>query len=83
MLHVTDVRIQAGFVLWLRFNDGAEGIVDLAAELDGEIFAPLRNAAYFSLAHLDHELGTVAWPNGADFAPEFLHARLEQTVAGR
>lgn len=65
-----------GHTLWLRFADGLEGEVDLRGELEGEIFEPLRNDAYFEQVAFDPELRTVVWPNGADFAPEFLHSLL-------
>jgi hypothetical protein len=58
----------------LRFADGAEGEVDLASELQGEIFEPMKDLAYFKSFKLHPELRTVVWPNGADFAPEFLRA---------
>ena len=40
------------------------GSASLAAVLDPEMFAQ---------AFVDQETRTVAWPNGADLAPEFLH----------
>ena len=40
------------------------------------IFEPLRDENYFSRVSVDPELETVVWPNGADFAPEFLKERL-------
>jgi hypothetical protein len=61
----------------LRFADGAEGEVDLSAELDGFVFEPLKNDSYFRQLRIDPELHTVVWPNGADFAPEFLYERLK------
>lgn len=73
MLHVLDMQVRTGYRLWLRFSDGLEGIADLADELDGPVFEPLRDPALFAGARLDPELHTVAWPNGADLAPEFLH----------
>lgn len=72
MLHVTDLRILPEFRLWLQFNNHVEGIVDLSTQLHGPIFEPLRDARRFAEARLDAELRTVAWPNGADLAPEFL-----------
>jgi len=48
------------------------GEVDLAAELDGPIFEPLRDPAVFAQVSVDPEINTIVWPNGADFAPEFL-----------
>lgn len=66
----------AGHTLWLRFADGLEGEVDLRAQLHGEIFEPLRDEAYFRQVTFHPELRTVVWPNGADFAPEFLRSLL-------
>jgi hypothetical protein len=76
ILHVTEVKYERDYVLWLKFNDGAEGFVDLAGEMYGEMFAPLKDPKAFRTAKLDPELDTVVWDNGADLAPEFLHQRL-------
>ena len=80
MLHVIEVQLHHAYALWLRFNDGAEGLVDLAAELEGTVFAPLRDPALFAQVAVDQEIGTVVWPNGADFAPEFLRGLMRETV---
>jgi hypothetical protein len=63
------------FIIWVRFSDGAQGEVDLAGELDGPIFEPLRDSAFFKQFFIHPELHTVTWPNGADLAPEFLRER--------
>ncbi len=76
ILHVEDARYVRDFVVWLRFNDGAAGEVDLKDELFGEVFEPLQDVAKFRQFRLDPELNTIAWSNGADLAPEFLHERL-------
>lgn len=68
------LRYVREYVLWLRFSDGVEGEVDLSDGLAGEIFAPLRNPTEFSRARIED--GHLAWPNGADWAPEDLRARL-------
>jgi hypothetical protein len=73
---ITAARYVNGFVVWLRFGDGSEGTVDLSQELVGKIFAPLRDQKFFSQVTLHPELRTLVWPNGADFAPEFLKAKL-------
>ena len=74
MINVTEARHLHDHVLWLRFSDGVEGEVDLAHELTGEIFAPLRDEQVFAGVSVHPEPRTVTWPNGADFAPEFLHS---------
>jgi len=40
------------------------------------MFAPLKDLERFKAFRLDPELETIVWENGADLAPEFLHARL-------
>ncbi len=76
ILHVVDAKYERDYVVHLKFNDGAEGFVDLAKELYGEMFAPLKDQDKFKAFRVDPELNTTVWENGADLAPEFLHARL-------
>ena len=76
ILHVVEAHYERDYVIRLRFDDGAEGIVDLAGELHGPMFEPLKNPAKFRAFRVDPELNTVVWENGADFAPEFLYERL-------
>jgi hypothetical protein len=49
----------------------------LATTLVGSVFEPLRVPRCFAQAFLDAEGGTVAWPNGADLAPEALFEDFE------
>ena len=74
MLNVVAARYLHDYVVWLRFSDGLEGEADLAGELDGEVFEPLKDKATFALVRLHPELRTITWSNGADFAPEFLRS---------
>lgn len=69
-IHVTDVKVLNGYRLQLHFNNGVEGAVDLQSELYGEVFEPLRDLEQFRQVRLTSR--TIEWPNGADFAPEFL-----------
>lgn len=63
--HAGEFRIR----LW--FDDGTDGTVDFRPWLTGPIFEPLQSPAYFRGFFLDG--GTVAWPNGADVAPDTLY----------
>ena len=77
LLHVTDAKYLRDYVIWLRFNDGAEGEVDLEPELEGEVFGPLKDLEQFKKFRVDPELDTVVWDNGADLAPEFLRVQIK------
>ena len=69
---VEDVWIVRPFVIEVWFKDGEHRVIDVSDDLDGEVFEPLRDPDYFLRGAFDSELGTIAWPNGADYAPEFL-----------
>jgi hypothetical protein len=73
IVHVTGVRCLGGHRLRLCFEDGSSGDVDFSHEDWSGVFAPLADPTYFAEVQLDDELGTIIWPNGADFAPETLH----------
>jgi hypothetical protein len=75
-LHVKEAKYRHDYVIWLRFNDGAEGEIDLEGELHGEVFGPLRDKQLFERFKVDDELETVVWENGADLAPEFLYENM-------
>jgi hypothetical protein len=72
IVHVTGARVVGPHALELTFDNGVHKRVNLRQELYGPVFEPLRDPAYFSLAQLDLDTGTVTWPNGADFAPDYL-----------
>jgi hypothetical protein len=72
ILRVESVRLVGPHMLLLRFNDGTDRRVDLLPVLTGTVFVPLRDPEFFSRVALDPVAGTVVWPNGADFAPEYL-----------
>ena len=73
MVKVTRVERLGEYRLRLTFSDGVVGDIDLADELWGEMFEPLRDIAEFNSVSVDPELGTLVWPNGADLDPEGLH----------
>ncbi|PCI59017.1 MAG: hypothetical protein COB35_12275 [Gammaproteobacteria bacterium] len=72
MLHIKAAKHISDFKLWLSFDDGSSGEVDLNGTLIGPIFEPLKNIDVFSQVAIDPELETIVWPNGADLAPEYL-----------
>jgi hypothetical protein len=53
LLNVTDAQYVGDYRLRLKFNNGAQGSVDLEPELHGEVFEPLRNKRTFKQFHSD------------------------------
>jgi Protein of unknown function (DUF2442) len=78
-LHVEKLEYLEAYKLRLTFNNHTIQDVDLTKELYGEIFEPLQDLALFKQGFLNPETNTIEWPNGADFAHEFLYD-LSQSV---
>lgn len=77
MVDVAEVRWLGGHRVYIRFEDGVGGEVDVAdlVRFDG-VFAPLRDPARFAEVRVHPELRTLCWPNGADLDPDVLYARV-------
>ena len=76
LIDVIEAKYVRDFTVWVKFEDGTEGELDLSQELYGPIFEPLRDVSYFKQVKVNPELGTIVWPNGADLAPEFLYEKI-------
>ena len=64
LIDIIEAKYVRDFVVWVKFEDGTEGEIDLASELWGPVFEPLKNQECFR--HFEvAEYGTIAWPNGA------------------
>ena len=65
----------------LEFDDGCVGVLDMGNHLSGEVFRPLRDQSLFRSFRLDQEWNTIAWPTGADLAPEYLYEQASNNPA--
>jgi hypothetical protein len=80
LAHIVEARYLGGYKVWLRFRDGTSGEIDLEPELYGEVFEALRDVTFFQRFSIHPDFETLVWPNGADFAPEFLHDNIRVTA---
>lgn len=60
-LYVEDAKYIRAHVIWVRFNDGAEGEIDLSSELEGLVFEPLKNTEFFKRFKISCH--TLSWGN--------------------
>lgn len=72
---IVAVEPKPPFVVDLTFADGSRGSVDLSRWIRDSrgVFAALRDPAVFTQVTVDHEAGTIVWPNGADLDPDVLY----------
>ena len=74
LIEVTDVKVLGHYRLRLTFSDGLVGDVNVSdIRRKGNLFKDLRDPDYFAQVRVDPDVGTIAWPNGLDLAPERLH----------
>ena len=74
---VVSVQALPDHRLRVAFDDGTEGVVDVAemVQFTG-VFEPLREPEFFAKAIGNAELGTVCWPNKADLDSDVLYAKV-------
>jgi hypothetical protein len=72
---IVAVEPQEGYQLYLKFEDGREGIVDISQliEFTG-VFSPLQDLTYFIQVKVNPDWGTIYWENGADLDPDVLYS---------
>ena len=75
MERITRLEVRPEHALYVEFDDGVCGVYDMKERLNGPMFAPLKDPAYFAQVRLA-EWGAPVWPNGLDLAPDALHDRL-------
>jgi hypothetical protein len=81
LVDVTAVEVVGDFRLRLTFEDGTVGEVDYTGRVWDGVLEPLADPAFFAQVRVDRESGTIAWPNGVDFAPEPLYAEARRNPA--
>ena len=75
---IVAAEARADFRLWVRFEDGLEGEVDLSHLVGSGVFQRWADdPREFHEVAVDSESGTVVWPGGLDVAPD----RLYDTIA--
>ena len=78
MNDVVNITYKRDYVFNIEFDDGVAGDVDFHEYIHkGPIFQPLKTKEFFNKAFI--EGGTIAWPNGADVAPETLYEKIVTT----
>ena len=77
MIRIRGVEPLGGFRVRLSLTNGSSREIDLGPYLTGPVFEAIRrDPAAFQAVHVDEDLGTVVWPNGADIDPDVLiHGR--------
>lgn len=83
MLTVIGATNIEGYKIFVKFNNGESGVVDLAEVLWGPVFEPLRDVEMFRRFEVSDILHTIQWENDADLAPEYLYEKMMEQASLR
>ena len=81
LVDITDVAVISDHRLRLSFGDGTVGEVAFEEREWRGVFEPLADPNVFAQVRI--EMGTIAWPNGLDMAPEPLYEEASRRPAAR
>ena len=73
MHRITEVKALPNHRLFIRFENGTDGEVDLSGLIGKGVFETLSHPDTFSKVSIDEEAGTVTWPGGIDICPDTLY----------
>ncbi|MGH7468094.1 MAG: DUF2442 domain-containing protein [Longimicrobiales bacterium] len=82
LYRIVEVRVRPNYRVWIRFEDGVEGEVDLSDLVGRGVFASWNDPARFAKVRVDEQSGTLSWPDGLDVAPDTLYRELAGITSG-
>jgi hypothetical protein len=72
---IVELRAEPGYVLWIRYDDGVKGEVDLSGLRGRGVFAAWTDQEAFAEVSLEPH-GAVAWTDRIELCPDALYLRL-------
>jgi hypothetical protein len=65
------------YCIWIRFDDGLEGEIDLRHLVGKGVFKAWRSTEFFNQVRVDPKSDTVAWGEDIDLDPYVLREKVE------
>ncbi len=75
MIRPVEVKPRDGFRIWIRYDDGANGVVDLSHLAGRGVFAAWNDRRCFEDVHIAPH-GGIAWRNNLELCPDATYLQL-------
>lgn len=69
-------KAKPNYRVWIRFDDGLEGEVDLSHLVGKGVFAAWRSIEFFNQVRVDEKTETLAWGEDIDLDPYVLREQI-------
>ena len=76
----TQVEPLPGYRIRVKYADGAEGVIDLSADVGRGVFAALADEAFFRTVHIGR-YGQIAWSEDIELCPDAAYEDIKGTPA--
>ncbi len=80
MTRPVEVEPRDGFRIWIRYDDGASGVIDLSHLAGRGVFAAWNDPGRFEDVHIAPH-GGIAWRSDIELCPDALYLELTGTPA--
>lgn len=81
MHKIVEIKVFEGYKVWIRFEDGIQGTMDLSDLVGEGVFSSWKDPQEFAKVFIDPDTHTLAWPGGIDLAPDALYDDLKAEKA--
>lgn len=71
-------KAKPNYRVWIRFDDGLEGEVDLSDLVGKGVFEAWKSVDFFNQVRVDPETDTLAWGEEIDLDPYVLRQKISQ-----
>ena len=72
-----EIKPLANYTLWLKYDDGTVGEVDLTEFTEKGVFKKIKDKTFFKQVYIDKETDAVAWNEDLDLCPDSLFLKLK------
>ena len=72
-----EIKPLANYTLWLKYDDGTVGEVDLTEFTEKDVFKKIKDKTFFKQVYIDKETDAVAWNEDLDLCPDSLFLKLK------
>lgn len=77
MANPIQVKALSNYHIWLRYDDGTEGKINLSEYAGKGIFAKWNDKSFFNQVHIDIESNSIAWDDVIQFCPNTFYFQLK------